>query len=341
MAETYAQKNMGYFGIVKQTAINTGVASTHFISVSEATLKPSLNREVLRAEVRNGLAPCASTNGRVEIAGTLSGNLHPDEFAIMYAWLLGNNNAVAGSAAIGYTHTFNLADSTNLYSQFGATIEVFLGGGGGATNNTLIDYLSCFIKKATFTIPQSGAITYSLDVIALKYETVGTLSTPTYTCLPVFEGWMGKVKVGSAIGSVADVEVNGDISVTIDMMIDVVPSINGSQFNAGRTVGMPEVNVSFSAFLKDTLADWANLYLNDTIKALEVNIAHTLLAGSSSGVYSTRFLLPKVIFTEGVPTLSGDKNIEQPIAVTAVKDATAGYMLRIIDVNSQSGVYAV
>lgn len=342
MVEKYANKLFGYVGIGKQSAIGTGVAATHFIAVTSANLAETPSSREASPIIRGSRYLCTRTSGRHSVAGTISGELYPDDFGVFWAWIMGNNNTVTGSGTIGYTHVFDVPnESTAPFSQNGGTIEVFLGGGGGTTNNTLLDYIGCFVTKATITIPVEGACTYTLDIVGVKAEIAGTLSTPTLACKPSYEGWMGKIKMADTIGTVADIEVNGDITLEIDNGIELIPALNGAKYPIGRSLDYLRVGLTFSSHVQDTLATFYSYFINNATKAVELSLTHTELAGSSSGVYSLKVQLPAVFFDAGSVPLEGEKTISQSVGLKALKDTTAGYQIKVTDVNSVSGVYTV
>ena len=341
--EIYALGAKSYFGFGKQTLIGTGVAATKFQPVSfDASLQEVFEPRIPTNNARKGRFYRTTTGGKISVNGTVSGELTADDIFCGIGWgaLLGNNNSVTGAGTTGYVHVFNEPDDTDTakqYSTVGATLELLL---GSDNNVNLIDFVGCFLNKLTLNIPTDGMVTFSSDWLGLKAETAGVISTPTFATPGPFEGWMANFKIGAAIGSVAHYEINGDMSFSYDNKLKLSWGHDATQYAVSRTLGVPDIMLTTNTNLKQDLTLYG-YYKSNATKAVQLELTHTSLAGSSSGAYSIVIALPAVKFEAGAPVLNSADELNQPLTMRAYYDSSAGYVCKVTVTNSESGVYAV
>jgi hypothetical protein len=270
--------------------------------------------------------------------GTFTYDLIPDEAeGINLAMTLGGDNSVTGSATTGYTHTFNAWSACLYYPQSGITVQKFLGGCG---STMLVDNISCFVNTYTLTIPEDGAVTYAIGYMGKTNEYGGAKATPTYSTKNVFEGWMAHVEIGSVIGSTTAIKIR-EASLTINNNLQMVTDHNASnQYPSGFFPNSRSVEMSVTLTQEDSLTMF-NYFKDDTENAVKLVLTHPQLAGTSSGVYSLTFNMPKVTWLGEEPKLDSADVLTGNYNLQALWDETTGYDIQAILVNSESGTYTV
>lgn len=336
----FAQVYRSYVGFgVQASALTTSVAATAFQTISSCSVRENRAGRKWIKGIRKNQDMTIPVRGTLDVSGSISGPLVPDEAfgGIVLAMLFGNNNAVSGSAGAGYTHTFSQARVGTVadYPAYGATIEALI---GGADATLMRDFIGCFVKGYTLTLGKDGAIECQVEWVGIKETDGDTASTPTYSTKLPFEGWMGDLKLGAAIGSVASVEFQS-ATLKIDNGVKLVPGLNG-RYSIGRTYGPIQASLEFEMDLREDLTVY-NYWKNETERAARLLITHDQLAGGSSGVYSLQFDLPRVIFDGDVPNIEGEAEIKHKVTMKAGYDPTTTKTISAVVVNSQSGVYAV
>lgn len=337
----YVEGREGFIGVGKQTALLTAVPSTHFM-----TVRPSVDYKLQEPDynyisdgIRKNRGQQISVRGRRQAGGSIPAIMIPNELTsgIGFAYLLGNNNAVTGSAGVGFLHTFDEPTELAPYPENGFTLEKFLGGPDATLNHK---FVGNFMTGAVFTFPESGECTVDYTGIGIKQELSGTLGSPTYGEDQAYEGWMVNVELGADIDNTAAIDfISG--SLNIQNGVELVPDRqSATQYFSGRTLGDLMVDFDFRFSLKNDLTMY-NYWLNKTRAAMKIKLTHTLLAGTDSGVHSTEFWLYEVEFKSGPPELNSANRLTMDCSVHAYRNATAGKTITIKSKNSESGVYAV
>ena len=113
-----------------------------------------------------------------------------------------------------------------------------------------------------------------------------------------------------------------------------------NQYPSGYVPNSRTVEMTIGLAQEDSLTMY-NYFKDDTENAVKLVITHPTLAGSSSGVYSLTFNLPRVTWMGEEPKLDSADIISGNYSLTALKDATTGYQVQAILVNTQSGAYNV
>lgn len=337
----YNQAWKSYIGSGTQgAALGTKVAATKFQTFTSENLKTDRGGRKTEKGLKRLQAPSIALQGSEQVSGNVSGILMPNE-AMVGLWLaaiFGNNNTVAGDAASGYTHTFNmptLATEAN-YPQYGQTIELCR---GSIDNTCLYQYVGCFAKSITINVKKDSPITFSIDWVGRSEEVAGTLGTPTYGAnLRPFEGWMADLKIATLIGSVASVEFM-ECNIKIDIGAKMIGNNNG-KYPVGRVFEPPVVTVDFTYNMKESLTIYNYLTQNTEIAA-KLIVTHNQLAGSSSGFHTLEFYFPRTIVTGDTPSVSGDAEVPHKVLLTALYDSTESYYVKATSKNGESGTYAV
>jgi len=336
----FAQVYRSYVGVgVQGAALTTSVAATAFQSIDACSVRENSPGRKLIKGIRKNQDMNLALRGSRDVSGSISGPLVPDEMfdGILWALLLGNNNAASGSSGAGYTHTFSQARPATVadYPAYGATLEALIGG----TDTTLMrDFVGSFVKSVTISGQKDGEVKVSVEIMGVKEVTGGTVSTPTYSTKLPFEAYMADIKLGSVIGSVSSVECKS-FTIKIDNGLKMVPGLNG-RYAIGRTYGPITTSFEFEMDLREDLTVY-NYWKNDTTMAAQLVLTHDQLAGSSSGVYSLKIDFPTVIFDGDVPNIEGEAEIPHKVSMKPFYDSVTGKTLSVVVVNSQSGTYSV
>ena len=332
----------GYAGFGKQTSIGTSVAATKF-----QTINPNVSMVETRAgrtriqAIRKTQDFAVATRGRIGTQGSISGPLMPDEAfqGFCLAMLMGNNNAVSTVDTSAYEHVFSQPTPTTTahYPQAGATMEI-LPGGSSAT--TLRDFVGTFAKSMTLKgSMDGGVIDVDFEMVGVRQDDAGTVSTPTYSTKPPFEAWMMDLKIGSDLGSLSSVELI-DFSIKIDNGVKMLPALNG-RTPVDRSFGDFDAQLDFTMWFREDLTIY-NYFKNETEMAVSFVITHDSLAGASSAVYKLKFDFPRVIFDGTPPNLDSMEEIKHKVTMKALKGTGSdAYTVKITSVNTESGTYAV
>jgi len=338
----FIEGHSGYAGFsLAQTDLNTKQTIDKYVSAQAGgdtkLVKPQ--KQVMRDTIRKNIAPTIVQKGRTHVEGTETLDFIPNEGAgIALAMTLGNNNTVTGDAASGYTHTFNAATASSEFSANGVTFQRFL---GGTAQTNVVDYKGMFANSLEFAIPEEGAVTFGLGMVGINAEYgASTIATPTYSAKAPFEGWMGSVKIGADIDNVAAVSMK---SCTLSIQNNVSLTTDhdqSTQLNGGRTLGTRSVTVSFEITQEDNLT-FFDYFKDDTINAIQINLVHPELAGSSSGAHSLTINLPAVTWLGDEPTPDSVEAVTGSYNMEVLFDETEGYDIKAVLVNSQTGTYAV
>jgi hypothetical protein len=337
----YNQAWKSYIGSGTQgAALGTKVAATKFQTFTSESLKTDRAGRKVEPGLKRLQAPSLAVQGSEQVSGSITGPLMPNE-AMVGLWLaalFGNNNTVTGGATTGYTHVFNmpaLATEAN-YPQYGQTIELCR---ASIDNTCLWQYIGMFAKSLTLNIKKDSVITYAIDWVGRSEETAGTLGTPTYGAnLRPFEGSMADLKIATLIGSAASVEFT-ECNIKIDIGAKMIGNNNG-KYPVGRVFEPPVVTLDFTYFLKESLTIYNYLSGNTEIAA-KLILTHSQLAGSSSGVHSLEFWMPRLIVTGDTPNISSGAEVPHKVSLTALYDSTESYYIKATSVNGESGTYAV
>lgn len=338
----YVRGNQGYVMISgKQTDNVTKATPTYTGTIAAGedlkTVKPQ--KQVLTDRIRKNVAPTMVQIGKIHTEGTLTFDMMPDEaLGINLAMIAGSNNTVSGTASVGYTHTMNFWSQTSDAVSVGVTIQKLL---GGYSNVLLGDFIGTFANSFELTIPEDGVITYAMNYMGVKSVFGGSsIGAPSYSTQSPFEGLMAKLSVGSVIGSVSAIKFK-TAKLTINNNLQMITDHNASnQYPSDFLSSGRQVTFSFEVTEEDNLTLY-NYFLNDTTNALKLEITHSALAGSASGVHSLTINLPKVTWLGEEPTIKSTEAITSSYNVTALYDPVTGYDVQAILVNSQSGTYSV
>lgn len=337
----YIKGNQGYVMLSgRQTTFGTKTTPTYTGTIQAGedlqTVKPQ--KQAMTDRIRNRVAPSYVQKGKIHVEGTLTFDLIPDEAeGINLAMVLGGANTVSGSSTTGYTHTFSASSACLDYPQSGITIQKFLGGCG---STMLVDNISCFANSFTLTIPEDGVVTYAVNYMGVKNEYGGAKATPSYSAKNPFEGWMAHVEVGSVIGSTTAIKIT-EATLSINNNLQMMTDHNASnQYPSGFVPGSRTVEMSITLKQEDSLTMY-NYFKDDTENAVKLVLTHPSLAGSSSGVYSLTFNLPRVTWLGEEPKLDSVDVLTGSYNLTALWSEASGYDIQAILVNSQSGVYTI
>ena len=338
---SYLKGNQGYVMVSdRQSAYGTKKIPTYTgtIQAGEDLQLVKPQKTVSTDRIRNSEAPSFISKGKIHVEGTLTYNLIPDEAeGINLAMTLGGANTVTGSSTTGYTHTFNAWSACLDYPQSGITVQKFL---GGCNSTMLVDNISCFVNSFTLTVPEDGIVTYACNYMGMKNEFGGAKATPAYSTKNPFEGWMAHVEIGSVIGSTTAIKIR-EATLTINNNLTLMTDRNASnQYPSGFVPNSRTVEMTIGLSQEDSLTMY-NYFKDDTENAVKLVLTHPTLAGSSSGVYSLTFNLPRVTWMGEEPKLDSADILSGNYSLQALKDATTSYQVQAILVNSQSGAYNV
>jgi hypothetical protein len=342
MAATLQGYN-GYIGFGVQSVLTTAVTPTVFQHVEAGvTLKENQPGRAVVPGIIKGRRFVTTKKGNISGDGSIPMILRPDDYAFgrMWADILGSNNAVSGDAADAYTHTFGEGTNAQL-PAFGLTIEEFL---GGAATTALKKCIGAFVKKITITKAEDDVIKCAVDWIFVKETLTGTIQSATYTTEAPFENWMATVKIGATIGAVAESCVK-DWTFEYDTMVKLIHQDCGTtngRYASVVSYGVPVINLSFNKVLDEDWQTIYNYFKNNTENAVQLNIKHTALAGSNAGSeYEKTISLPKVMWTGETPNIDAEEDLNQPMQLQALYDATETKTIEVVVKNSESGTYSV
>jgi hypothetical protein len=338
----YVRGNQGYVmisakqsdNVTKATPVYTGTIAS---GEDFKTVKPQ--KQVLTDRIRNNNRPSIVQLGKIHTEGSMTYDFMPDEaIGINLAMIAGSNNTVAGNASVGFTHTMNFWSSCADSVSVGVTVQKLV---GGCANTLLVDNIGSFANSFQLTVPEDGVITYAMNYMGTKSAFGGsTLSTPSYSSQSPFEGWMAKFSVGALIGSVSAINIK-TLSLTVNNNLQMITDHNASnQYPSAFVSSGRSVEISFEVTAEDNLTLY-NYFLNDTTNACKLELIHTALAGSASGVHSLTFNMPKVTWLGDEPTINAADTLTTTYTMTALYDSVTGYDIQAVLVNSQSGVYSV
>ncbi len=336
-----AQGYRGLFGFGKQTAIDTGVAATAFQtiypSVSLQENRPGRTRFV---GIRRDQNYQHSTKGPINVSGSVSGPLIPDEafHGIVLAALLGNNNSVSGSATVGYTHVLSQPTPTTTanYPAAGATLELNLGSSGVTLHR---DFIGCFLSKYQISGKENGPVDVVTDWVGRSQTDGDTVASATYSSVPAFEPYMATLSIGTSLASMSTVEIT-DFNIAISNGVKMLVS-HATRYPIDRAFGLIDAILEFGMYLREDLTIY-NYFKNETEMAVKLVLTHTTLAGSSSGYHTLQFEFPRVIFIGDPPNLNNTDEIKHSVKMQALKGTGSDlFTVKITAINSQSGTYAV
>ena len=339
----------GYIGFGTQTVdLKTSANPTHFqeIQPDEGLQETESDKAVISGGIRGSQDLVSTRRGKRSVEGSSgSGNLYPDDFyqSKIWACLLGNNQTVAGSSIVGYTHEFLEPVNESETPQFGQTIEVLRGSEAtlSVANQNLWKYLGCFISGLSLTMPENDLTSISPEWLGIKelYNETPNVA-PTFSALSPFESWQTKIKIGATLGSATDINYV-DATFTADPKLKLTVD-GGSRYPACRVFGKPEYAISLNQLSTDMLSsglygDWKN----ENQLSMIIELTHDQLAGSGSGFYSVKIELPRVSIIGDTPNLSAIEDFPHAINFIALTDLVLGYKIKVTTVDSIDGVYAV
>jgi len=338
---TYVRGNQGYVMLSdKQSTYGTKKVPTYTGTIAAGedlqTVKPS--KAVLTDRIRNNEAPSIVVKGTQHVEGSLTYDFIPDEaMGINLAMILGSDNTVSGSATTGYTHTFNGWSACTGIPTSGVTVQKLI---GGCTNTMLADNISCFANSLDLTIPEDGAVTYGVNYMGQKNTFGGTLASPSYSAVNIFEGWMAHIEIGSVIGSTVAVAIT-EASLSINNNLSMITDHNASsKYPSAFVPNSRTVDMSITMKQEDNLTLY-NYFKDDTENAVKLILTHPDKAGSASGVYSLTISLPRVTWLGEEPKLDSADVLTGSYSLSALKDTVTGYQIKAELVNSQSAIYSV
>ncbi len=336
----YSRGNQGYVMLSdKQSALTTKKVPTYTGTIAAGEdlqlVKPS--KQVFTDRIRNRVAPSYTQKGTIHVEGTLTFDDIPDEaLGINLAMLSGSLNTVTGTVSTGYTHTMNFWSSCSDFPTNGITVQKLV---GGCDNTKLVDNIGCFVNTFTYTVPEDGVATYGVSYMGINNSWGGTLATPSYSAVAPVEGWMSQLKIGSAIGSVAAVNLKS-CTLTINNNLQLITDHNVSnQYPSGYVPNSRTCEFTFEVSQEDSLTLYN--YFVDTENAVQLVMTHPDNAGTTSGVYSRTFNLPRVTWLGEEPKLDSADVLTGTYTMQALWDEDLGYDVLATIVNSQSGTYSV
>lgn len=321
------------FGTAKTPTITGTIQAGEDLKIQKSS------KQVLTDRIRNKVAPDYVQIGRSSVAGTLTYDFVPNEaMALSLAMVLGSNNTATGGATTGYTHTFNAWSACTGVPVSGVTVQKLL---GGCTFAMLADYISMFTNSFELTVPEDGIVTYAVNYMGVKNQYgVSALATPAYSNVNPFEGWMAKVSVGALIGSVSAVSMK-ECKLSINNNLQMDTDHNASnQYPSGFSFGTRTVEMEITITQEDNLTFY-NYFKDDTINAVQLELTHPTLAGSSSGAHSLTFKLPRVTWLGDEPTLDSADVITATYKLQALWDTVTGYDIQAILVDGVAGTLVV
>lgn len=342
MAKTYLNSYEGYFGSGVQTAaIGTKVAATSFQAITNSTLKQNRPGKAAIPVVRQSRNFIIVPEGRISVSGGVTGPLMPDEYfhGQMWADLMGGQNAVSGDDENAYTHTFDEArNQTDAdWSTYGRTNVIYFGG----TDSTMLShFVGCFLNTVQVSVPEDGAVELTAEYLGHSEETGGSEPTPTYYLGEPYQTHHVDLQIGADIDNTATVEFTS-MNININNNIGLQHAAN-SQNPQGVNYGMLEATFDFTFPLKSsqTILDY---FRNNTERAAKIIMTHDDQAGTTSGDYSLTFNFPRFTVLGDLPDLpnADSENIPVTISCQVLEDATEGYAVQVVAVNSESGTYSV
>ena len=342
MATTdYALGWKSYFGIVPQAAFGTPLAATKFQTINSTTLKRNKPQQGIVNGIRKMRQSAISYQiGQENVSGNVNAPLMPDEAFQGQIWasLLGLNNTVSGTAGTGYTHTFLEGTQQSHFQKTGYTVELLK---GGEDVTLLHDYETCFVKSITITGAKDGIITMDVEFIGETATLGGTLATPTYPAGDLkfpFQGYMATLKLGATVGAAAAIPQVQNWSLKIDNGAKLMYG-TGSRFPIGVAYERLTYDLSFTMDLLEASAI-ENYFNTPALVGGVIDIQHTVLAGSSTGVYGLTFNLYEMIATAGEPDITGDAALQHTMNFSGMYSSVSSKTLDIVALNSESGTYS-
>lgn len=333
----------GHIGFGVQTALNTAASRSTWITFDSETMhEPEPNKQ-FQPELGSGRRFEVSVSvGRTHVEGTITMNLKPDTFPVGLglANLMGTGsatgNTVSGDADGGYTHSFLASSTMSDLSEFGVTIEVFRGG----TGNTLCTlYVGCFITSYKVMKQENGAIKCEISFIGSKELTNQTKSTPSLTTKVPFESTGATLKLGADLANLSAVDAK-TFEFTMNSGVEML--YGSGRYPVAVSYGRPECSLSFSLDHEGALTLY-NYWKNNDLKAMELELTHSQLAGDVSNNYNVKIQAPAISFT-GDPFNTSDSGVlQQSMTATVTQPQTGSdtFPVKIISVDSVEGTYDV
>jgi len=190
------------------------------------------------------------------------------------------------------------------------------------------EFGGCVVNSWSFSVSPDSMVTSTFSFTGKSmtiYDTVSAseLSSPTdkATNAPFdgFSGYIREANQGDSIGSADDLGIITSLDFSLENTLDSL-NVVGYDTAQGLVEGRVAVSGTLNAYFDgNTLL---NKFLNGTEAQIEFQVIDDL------GNYLT-FLIPRLKYSSGDVTVSGEGPIEVSFPFTALKDLTEGTTLRI------------
>lgn len=176
-------------------------------------------------------------------------------------------------------------------------------------------YTGVMVNTLDLTIPASGIITGSMDMVGKNLSVSGTsLGTPTdvATNAPLSADTGTLTEGGGAIAIVTELTLNLQNGISPNFVI-------GSNVSQQLTYGRSNLTGTMTAFFED--ASLLNKFINETESSLQIDL--------TDGTNSYEILIPRLKYTGGEIPLDGEGSIQMSLPFQALYDSVTGTNFQI------------
>lgn len=297
----------GYFRIQKESTYNTGVTN----AMTDIAVKPDtmIKKVVKRIERENTIASRlkeAPQAGRVMIAGEIVMDQNPAILGKFFEQLLGASSD-AGSATVGYTHTW-LCPISGQRIATSMTIQQAIGA------NEADQFNGSSVTGMTLSSDNEGNQEAKFNVVSKSHtDSVSRVSSWSFSSLAPF--YFGQTTITiqplSPTAYDATTQLIKSYEFSVDLGYDTEryflgdTSIEQPAFNK-----KPEVKLKVTIDADRNFIDWARAL--NTFKVI-LTTSHGTNAGSSSGVYQTVIEIPVARISEETEIKNGMERLEMDL----------------------------
>jgi hypothetical protein len=249
------------------------------------------------------------------IQGQLTGEINAENLGFLLRHALG---VVSTTGTGPYQHAINigaLPESFTLEVDYGSAIS-----GSGR----YIQYSGCRVNQATFSFPQAGACTFSMDVVGAQETPASSPldATLTDTGHTTFDAFSATIEEGgSAVADIKSVEITLNNNLDTDGFV-----LGGGGVRGALPEGFAVVTGRLTA-----LFDSATL-MNKTLNQTESILFIGLSRGSGSGAAGNeaiQFHVPKLVYDRHTPPVPGPAGILAELSFTAFKDTDVPFYVTL------------
>lgn len=291
----------GYIGIAKETTWGTAVAPTTFLEMLDESIVKVITPIEHGALVGSRFKPGIDITGAIDINGSFSIEVNPDNIGLLLAAALGSEGAATQvGTTTAYDHDFTPGDSL-----IPITIEV--GRDVASASGKAFRYAGGMINTMALSCDINAILKAEFGILA-KDESEESEATPSYSTKLPFVYTMGSVKIdGSAVAYVKSLSINLNNNLFGDRYV-----LNASQLRAGIQPQGSDLTGSMDLeWTTDAYAERTK-YLAGTDAALELIFTST--EEIESGYYYTLTLsIPHVKYKKADANIGGKDII--PFAV--------------------------